>query len=252
MTDPLIVASIFTLAIAPITGSFLGTVVLRVPEGQSVVQPRSACDSCGHTLGAIDLLPVINWIASRGRCRYCGTSVPAFYPLIEVAAIVVVIWCWIMVPDWARVAGIVLGWALMALVIMDLRGTLMPDRLTLTLLPLGLFAAWLNASAVLIDHLIGSVVGFAIGYAFVTGAKRLGRRPAPAMGEAKLLAAAGAWVAWQGLPMVVAAALLAACLIGLWGRLTTHRPYADGRLAAGASIAIGVWLVWLYGPLMYR
>ena len=83
--------------------------VTRVPEGQSVVQPRSACDSCGHTLGAIDLLPVINWIASRGRCRYCGTSVPAFYPLIEVAAIVVVIWCWTLVPDWTRVTGILMA-----------------------------------------------------------------------------------------------------------------------------------------------
>ena len=142
----------------------------------------------------------------------------------------VVIWCWMLVPDWTRVTGILMGWALMALVIMDLRGTLLPDRLTLTLIPLGLFTAWMNASASLVDHLIGAVVGFAIGYAFVTGARRLGRRTAPGMGEAKLLAAAGAWVAWQGLPMVAAAALLAACLIGLWGRSTTQRPYADGRL----------------------
>ena len=250
MNDPLIIASVFMLAVAPITGSFLGTVVLRVPEGQSVVLPRSACDSCGHTLGFIDLLPVVNWIVSRGRCRYCGTSVSAFYPLIELAAITVVVWCWTVVPDWPRVAGILLGWALMTLIVMDLRGTLLPDRLTLTLLPLGLFAAWLSARASLIDHVIGAVVGFAIGWAFVAGAERLGRRPAPGMGEAKLLAAAGAWVAWQGLPMVAAAALLAAVLIGLWGRVTARRPFADGRLAAGACIAIGVWLVWLYGPLL--
>ena len=136
------------------------------------------------------------------------------------------------------------------IIIMDQRGTLLPDRLTLTLLPLGLVAAWLSARAPLVDHLIGAVVGFAVGWALVAGAKRLGRRMAPGMGEAKLLAAAGAWVAWQGLPMVAAAALLAACLIGVWGRFTARQPFADGRLAAGASIAIGVWLVWLYGPLV--
>ena len=247
MNDPLTIAMVTLLAIAPITGSFLGTVVLRVPAGQSVVTPRSACDSCGHVLGLVDLLPVINWIVSRGRCRYCGTSVPAFYPLIELSAIAVVVRSWMVTPGWARVGGVLLGWALMALLIMDLRRTVLPDRLTLSLLPIGLVAAWWNPLASLVDHALGAVAGLVIGAALVVAAHRLGRRTAPGMGEAKLLAAGGAWVGWPNLLAVAVVAAVAAVAIAVLGRVTALRPFADGRIAAGAAIGVGVWLVWLYG-----
>ena len=88
------------IGIAPITGSFLGVLYHRIPAGRSIGFDRSACDDCGHVLNAIDLLPVVTWLATRGRCRHCGVSSIAFYPAIEIAALGVVLWAWTVFADW--------------------------------------------------------------------------------------------------------------------------------------------------------
>lgn len=72
-----------------LVGSFLNVVVHRVPAGQSVVRPRSSCPSCGNEIAARDNVPVLSWVLLRGRCRHCGSPVPARYPLVELATGVV-------------------------------------------------------------------------------------------------------------------------------------------------------------------
>src|SRR3954453_18638778 len=66
-----------------VTGSFVGGVAHRVPRGQSIVAPRSACPSCGTQIAGYDNVPVVSWLLLRGRCRSCDTGIPARYPLIE-------------------------------------------------------------------------------------------------------------------------------------------------------------------------
>ena len=76
-----------TLALGAVMGSFLTCAAWRAPRGESLWAPPSHCPHCGATLGVADLVPILSWVAARGRCRHCGTAVSARYPLIELATV---------------------------------------------------------------------------------------------------------------------------------------------------------------------
>ncbi|MCB2101838.1 MAG: prepilin peptidase, partial [Rhodobacterales bacterium] len=245
MVDP---ATLFLILAAPFVGSFLGVLVLRLPEGRPVLLGRSACPHCGTVLGPRDLVPLVSWLLLRRRCRACGTAIPPFYPLIELAALGVALWAVATAPNAATAtAGCLLGWALLALAEIDRRHMLLPDALTLPLLALGLAATGLLAPDQMINHLIGAAAGFAVLAGLALLYRRLRGRDGLGLGDAKLLAAAGAWVGWEGLPGVVligAATGLAWVLVA--GRLS-GRPLDPARpLPFGPFLALGLWLVWLY------
>lgn len=250
MTDLLRFHWLFLLLAAPCVGSFLGLAVVRLPAGKPLVAGRSACPDCGHKLGLLELIPILGWLLVRGACRHCGKPVSRAYPLIELAALGVAIWSLAVLPGWLAWAGALLGWALLALSAIDAKHLILPDSLTLPLIPIGLAVAWAVDPGKLSDHAIGAGAGFAfllvIGWAY----RRLKGREGIGLGDAKLLAAAGAWVSWQGLPSVL---LLAAAggLLGhfLWARVR-GRVLAGRELPFGPYIAGALWLVWLYGPVM--
>ena len=243
-----ILSALILVAIAPITGSFLGTVVLRLPEGQSVVAPPSHCDACGHRLALLDLLPVVNWLLSRGRCRFCGAPVSAFYPAIEVAALVIALWSVTAASGWMLWATAVLGWVLLAIALIDLRRTAVPVGLALALIPLGLAVAWAGGSG-LAAHLVGSAAGYGVGLAVCGAVTALGGRLDGGRALATVAAAAGAWVGWAGLLDVVAIAAAAALVWIAVRRMVTAtgEPATHGLTA---WLALGTWLAWLYGPLI--
>jgi leader peptidase (prepilin peptidase)/N-methyltransferase len=87
--DGLLTGWLPALVIAPFIGSFLGVLVHRLPSGRGVVAGRSACRQCGHVLGPLELVPLVSWLALRGRCRHCHATIGAFYLLIELAALAV-------------------------------------------------------------------------------------------------------------------------------------------------------------------
>ena len=237
------------LIAAPCIGSFLGTLVLRLPEGAPVLLARSACPACGHRLAAREMVPVLSWLVQRGRCRHCGAAIPAFYPAMELAALGVALWAATEAAGAALLASCLLGWALLALAVTDRREFLLPDALTLPLILAGLAAtAWFDLAA-LPAH--GLAAGAAwLGFALLAEAyRRLRGREGLGLGDAKLLAAGGAWIGPAGLP----GALLLASLLGLGEVLlralrTGAAPAATERIAFGAWLALGIWLVWLYGP----
>jgi leader peptidase (prepilin peptidase)/N-methyltransferase len=234
---------------APCIGSFLGVIAERLPAGRPLVWSRSCCVHCGQTLGARDLVPIIGWLINRGRCRHCGQAIAAFYPAIEVAATLVALWSLLVLPGWLAWAGSVLGWTLLALSVIDARHLQLPDELTLPLIPAGLAVAWIVDPASLPEHALAALGGFLLVAALAFVYRRLRGREGIGLGDAKLLAAAGAWVSWQGLPGIVllaAAAGLAGALIKgfLAGRLETRQELPFGPYLAG-----GLWLVWLYGPI---
>jgi len=236
------------LLAAPCVGSFLGTLVLRLPAGERVLLARSACPDCGHRLGAFELVPLLSWLLQRGRCRHCGAPIPRFYPAMELAALGVAAWAGTQAAGVALLASCMLGWTLLALAVTDRREFLLPDALTLPLLALGLAAtAWLDPAS-LADHALGAALGW-LGFAALAQAYRMLRgREGLGAGDAKLLAAGGAWIGWAGLP----AAVLAASLLGLGEALARRLRHGAGAEAApiafGAWLALGIWLVWLYGP----
>ncbi len=247
MSEPALLSTVVLLGIAPITGSFLGVLAVRIPAGRKVMIDRSACDACGHVLGVFDLLPVVNWLVSRGRCRYCGEKVSIFYPLIELAALAVVLWAWTVASGWQLWAGSILGWVLMVLALINTRHFTLPDELTLPLIAFGFAVAAIAGQGAMVDSLLGAAVGFGCGLAMAAADGRLGGWTGVGSGEAKLLAAAGAWVGWQGLPDFAVVAVLAVLAVAV---VHARRRSAGGRLPVGTCVCLATWLAWLYGPVI--
>lgn len=244
------------LAAAPFVGSFLATLAFRLPRGEPVVLGRSRCPACGTALGPVDLLPLFGWVLRRGHCNSCRAPIDPAYPLIEAGALAVAAWAAVAgLPGWQPIAACALGWALLALAAIDHRHYLLPDTLTLPLIPAGLLAA--GAMPVwpvgLVDAAVGTVAGFAAIWGVGWLYRRLRGRDGIGLGDAKLLAAAGAWVGWQGLASVVmisALAGIAAALVTAIRRGQRLDPAA--RLPFGVFLALGTWLVVLYGPVDFR
>jgi leader peptidase (prepilin peptidase)/N-methyltransferase len=238
------------LVMAPFVGSFLGVLITRLPAGEAVVVGRSRCSRCGRMLGALDLVPLLSWLAMGRRCRHCGSRIGWFYPGIELAAIVVPVWAATQVGGWLLWVSCGLGWTLLTLAVIDARHLLLPDVLTLPLLIAGLAMASCIEGADLHEHAIGAVAGFAV-FWLIARAYRLARgREGLGMGDAKLLAAAGAWVSWQGLPGVVfigAASALAWVLIKIAAGAEITEAH---RIPFGTYLCLSTWLVWLYGPVI--
>jgi leader peptidase (prepilin peptidase)/N-methyltransferase len=237
------------VAVAPIVGSFLGVLITHLPERAPILWGRSRCDACETVLAPRDLVPVASWLLARGRCRYCGHSLGWFYPAVELAALAVVAAS--LLVDRGGEAGLdaLLGWSLLTLGWIDARTGLLPDILTLPLIALGLLAAWLFASQELLDRTVGAVAGYlclrlvAYGYRRVRGREGLG------LGDAKLLAAAGAWVGASGLPSVVSGGAVGALIAAGGMMLAGVRLERTSALPFGPFLALATWLVWLFGPI---
>lgn len=186
------------------------------------------------------------WLALNGRCRGCAAPIGFWYPALGLAAVAVALWAVAVAPGWYGWAGALLGWTLLALASIDLREMILPDALTLPLLVAGLALA-ATAFPYPLDHVIGAVIGGAGFAALGWGWERVSGREALGLGDAKLFAAAGAWLGWQGLPSM----LLLASLAGLVMALVRVRLGGDLRtpLPFGPALALGFWLTWAHGPL---
>jgi leader peptidase (prepilin peptidase)/N-methyltransferase len=241
---------VFLFAAAAAIGSFLGTLVICLPAGESIVIGRSKCSHCRTDLPARDLVPLLSWIWICARCRACHRRISAFYPLIELASVAVAFWAAAETSSWVLLASSFLGWTLLALGVIDWRENLLPDELTLMLIPTGLGAAYLSDATSAIDHVIGALAGFAALTMVAWAYRRLRGREGLGGGDVKLLAGLGAWVGWIGLPTIIllstGLALSALVLKALLG----ERLSATDRLPFGTYLVAAGWLVWLYGPLV--
>jgi leader peptidase (prepilin peptidase)/N-methyltransferase len=221
-----------------------------LPAGRPLLVGRSRCDACGAMLGAKDLVPVVSWLRQRGRCAYCRAELSTFYPIIELAALAVALSAAWVLAGWLLPVSCALGWTLLTLAAIDQRHFLLPDPLTLPLIPAGLAVAFAIDPALLVPHLVGALAGFAAFAAIGALYRRLRRREGLGLGDAKLLAAAGAWLGWQALPGLVAVAAVCALAVALARALTGDRVSATTRIAFGSYLALAFWLVWLLGPPM--
>ena len=238
------------LIAAPAIGSFLGVVIRRLPEDQEIVWARSRCEACQSVLTARDLVPLISWLLLRGRCRHCGHPLGWFYPGVETAALLVALIA-LAVDGMPRAwLDCLLGWWLLALGWIDLRRWVLPDVLTLPLVVVGLLAAAVFEPESLFDRALGAVAGYlalsavAIVYRAARGREGLGA------GDAKLLAAAGAWVGVMALPQLVFGAALAALLAAGALRLRGVHLHAQSPIPFGPFIALATWVSWLCGLVL--
>ena len=142
-----------------------------------------------------------------------------------------------------------LGWSLILIAAVDARHFWLPDWLTLPLLAGGLAVTALVDRPALMDHLIGAAAGFAVLWGIAALYRRTRGRDGLGGGDFRLLAAAGAWTGWMGLPSVLLWASVAGLSLVL-ARLVLKQPLSgEDRLPFGVFLALGVWMTWLYGPL---
>jgi len=221
-----------------IVGSFLNVVIHRLPimmerewaaqcaelkgeappafEPLSLARPRSRCPRCGHGITALENIPVISWLVLRGKCKGCAASISFRYPLIEaLTGLLFAFAAWHFGFTAAGLGALVFLAALVALTGIDFDTQLLPDDITLPLLWLGLA---LNAVGVYTDlksAVIGAMAGYlslwAVYWAFklITGKEGMG------YGDFKLLAALGAWLGWQMLPLTVLLSSLVGAIVGI-------------------------------------
>ena len=233
------------LIVAPFIGSFLGVVIRRLPEGRPIVWGRSQCETCRAALAPRDLVPLVSWALTRGRCRHCGQPLGWFYPGVESAALLIALIS--LAADFMPRAALdcVLGWWLLALAWIDLRRGLLPDALTLPLIVAGLAAAAAVDPGSLLDRVVGAVLGYLALWGIAAAYRALRRREGLGMGDAKLLAAAGAWLGATALPQVILLAALAALAAAAVLQLRGARLHRHSALPFGPFLALATWAIWL-------
>ena len=232
----------------PFAGSVLGVFVRRLPVGRPVALARSACEDCGRVLGAAELIPVVSYVWLRGRCAGCGARIAPQHLAVELAATAL--------AGWAAAAGgggpqlwatSLFGWGLLALAWIDWQHFRLPDVLTLPLLLAGLGAtAWLDPAG-LTQHALAAALGYGLFRLVAVSYRRVRGRAGLGEGDAKLMAALGAWVGVPGISPV----LLIGALLGLaYGtiRLALRRVPAGAAIPFGPFLAAGAWLTRLYWP----
>lgn len=238
------------LLVAPFVGSFLGLVVRRLPAGLPIVWARSGCEQCESRLRARDLVPILSWLAAKGRCRHCGQPVGWFYPGIELAAVTVALSALLLDAGQYIWLDCILGWWLLCLAWIDIRCLLLPDILTLPLIITGLAAAVLFDPDRLTERALGAALGYVSLQLIAALYRALRGREGLGGGDAKLLAAAGAWVGAGALPQVILFAALSALAAAGCLRLAGVRLAAHSALPFGPFLALATWVLWLCRPFV--
>jgi leader peptidase (prepilin peptidase)/N-methyltransferase len=217
------------------------------PQGRyNLLVPRSACPACGHRISAIQNIPILSWLALRGKCAACGTRIAVRYPLVELAAGLIGAYAaWRYGPTLAALGAAAVGWALLALAVIDLDTQLLPDDITLPLLWAGLLLNFGGLFAPLGAAVIGAVAGYLalwlVYWAFklATGKEGMGH------GDFKLLAAIGAWLGWQKLPLVILLASVVGAAVGIalivFARHGREKPIPFGPYLAAAGLIALFW-----------
>jgi leader peptidase (prepilin peptidase)/N-methyltransferase len=244
----------FMVIAAPFVGSFLATLVFRLPAGAPIAFARSACPACGKMLSAISLVPIVSWLAQKGRCAHCQERISPTYPLVEVTALFIAIWAiWAttMAEGWLLAASCLLGWTLLTLSVIDSRHLILPDVLTLPLGVLGLIVTFAIDQGQFILHLAAALVGFATLAIVNELYRRVRGRDGLGLGDAKLLAAGGAWIGLNGLAGIVLIASFTALVCALSQTVFRQGITSQTRIAFGPFLSFGIWIIWLYGPLEF-
>ena len=261
------VAGVFGLLV----GSFLNVVIYRLPrmlerqwadecaelagkepapaEPFNLVAPRSRCRQCGHLIRWYENIPVLSWLALRGKCSSCGTRIGMRYPLVELATAVLFAWCvwtWGVTPSGIAWFGFCA--AVLALALIDWDTTLLPDVITLPLLWAGLILAALRWTPLpLPQALWGAVAGYLSLWAVTQAFKLATGRVGMGNGDFKLFAALGAWFGWQALIPIVLMASVIGAVIGIALKFASQLR-EGGYVPFGPFLAGAGLTALLFGP----
>ncbi|MDO8348172.1 MAG: A24 family peptidase [Rugosibacter sp.] len=249
-------------------GSFLNVVIHRLPQmmerewaGQcaelrgeeapvfeplSLAKPRSRCPRCGHLISALENIPVISWLVLRGRCKGCAAPISMRYPLVELAtAVLFAFVAWYFGFGTTALAALVFIAGLMALTGIDFDTQLLPDDITLPLLWIGLGFNMFGVFTDLKSAVIGAMAGYLSLWLVYWGFKLATGKEGMGYGDFKLLAALGAWLGWQVLPLTILLSSFVGAVIGIalmvFARHGRNVPIPFGPYLAIAGIIALFW-----------
>ena len=266
-----------SLVLGLVAGSFLNVVAYRLPimldrawreelaaatgaardpvapqERLNLALPASHCPSCRAPIPASQNIPVLSWLLLKGRCAACAAPISPRYPIVEaLTGILSAVVAWRFGPTAATAAALVLTWFLIALSLIDLDHKLLPDGMTLPLLWLGLLVALIEPGGepIFVD-LRASVIGAAAGYLSLWSVyqlfKLLTGKEGMGYGDFKLLAALGAWLGWQFLPLVIVLSAAVGSIVGLSLILTGQRS-RQAEIPFGPYLAGAGWIALIFG-----
>lgn len=218
----------------------------------NLMVPRSRCPHCDHPIGALENIPLLSWLWLRGRCRNCRAPISPRYPLVELlTALLSVAVAATLTPGWGTLAALVLTWVLVALTFIDLDKMLLPDQLTLPLLWGGLLFNLPGGFVPLADAVIGAMAGYLVLWALYWAFKLLTGKEGMGYGDFKLLAALGAWLGWQALPIVLLLSSLVGAAIGI-GLILLRNHHQGKPIPFGPYLAIAGWIALLWGDSITR
>ncbi len=273
LLDP-VVATVVAAAVGLCVGSFLNVVIHRLPKimergwhaqaaelrGETVAElprynlavPRSACPACNHQITLLENIPVVSWLALRGKCSACGVAISARYPIVELlggalAAAAVVKFG----PTWQGVAACVFLWTLLALTGIDFDTQFLPDNLTLPLLWGGLIANLYGLFVPLQEAVVGAIAGYLVLWTIFWLFKLIRGKEGMGYGDFKLLAALGAWLGWKMLPLIVLGSSVVGAFIGIALVAFKGRDH-NVPLAFGPYLAIAGAVALFFGPTLLR
>ncbi len=260
-----LVAALFGLLV----GSFLNVVIHRIPkmmqresdnyvaqesgkepphtDRYNLMVPRSACPHCGHQITAMENIPVISWLALRGKCRKCKAPISPRYPAVELlTGVLAGVLVWTFGSGLAGLATLLFLFLLVAMTFIDIDTQLLPDDLTYPLLWAGLLVNLHGTFVPLQDAVIGAAAGYLVLWAvywlfkLVTGKEGMG------YGDFKLLAALGAWLGWQMLPTIILLSSVVGALVGI-SLIVFAKRGRDKPIPFGPYLAAAGLIALLYG-----
>ena len=274
--DPIFASAIFVLGLA--FGSFLNVCIYRLPRGLSVVTPSSKCPACQTPIKFYDNIPILGWLLLRGRCRQCKTGISARYMVVEFLTGILFVVCYAKLGlSLAAVKYCVLGFLLLGLIFTDAETKLLPDKLTLPGLALGvLFSLFVPvndlASQILpgvislpvssevwspLLSFVDSLLGAAVGASFIYGAGAIYMRwrgvEGMGFGDVKLMAMIGAFLGVRLTVFTVFTATLAGSFFGVGTVLVVWVKRMRRRVAKNhESAAVARQRAWQSARTMYR
>ncbi len=215
------------------------------PAVYNLVVPNSGCPACGTAIKPWDNIPVISWLLLRGKCRQCANPISSRYPLVELLTGLAFGWCALQFGWSLALAGALIFTALLiALIFIDIDEMLLPDQLTLPLLWLGLLINLQGTYVSLPEAVIGAVAGYLSLWSVFWGFKLLTGKEGMGYGDFKLLAALGAWMGWQQLPLII---LLSSAVGAAFGIAALLKRGESQPLPFGPYLAIAGWIAFFWG-----
>ena len=259
------------LSIGLVVGSFLNVVIYRLPvmmesrwrkdccellevkaeaseeSALTLSHPNSHCPGCKAPIKPWQNIPILSYLFLRGKCGNCGVGISIRYPIIElVTALMTLILASQYNASWALLGAMLFTWSLIALTMIDVDHQLLPDDITLPLMWLGLAFSLLGVSVSLQDAVLGAMLGYLSLWSVYWLFKLLTGKEGMGYGDFKLLAALGAWLGWQAVPLVILLSSLVGALCGVAIMLATRRG-KDVPIPFGPYLAMAGWIALMWG-----